>query len=66
MSGWWISEAVPAATQPKPLGSALEREALKAHADWGYVLTRVGWLLALAIVCTWLATQAFRTYQRSL
>jgi ABC-2 type transport system permease protein len=42
------------------------REALGAHADWSYVLTRVGWLLALGIVCAWFATGAFRAYQRSV
>ncbi|HET6751244.1 MAG TPA: ABC transporter permease [Actinomycetes bacterium] len=42
------------------------REALGAQTDWGFVLARFGWLLALAVVCAWLATRAFRSYQRSV
>ncbi len=41
------------------------REALSADADWGFVLLRIGGLLAFAVVSGWLATGAFRTYQRS-
>ncbi|HEX6673681.1 MAG TPA: ABC transporter permease [Actinomycetes bacterium] len=41
------------------------REALGAHVEWSLVATRSGWLLALAVVCGWFATRAFRTYQRS-
>ena len=42
------------------------REALTAQPDWGLVLSRTGLLAALALVCTWLATRAFRTYQRAI
>jgi ABC-2 type transport system permease protein len=42
------------------------REALTAQPDWGLVLSRMGLLVALAVVCTWLATRAFRTYQRAI
>ena len=42
------------------------REALGTQADWGFVLARLGWLLALTILCAWLATRAFRSYQRSV
>jgi ABC-2 type transport system permease protein len=42
------------------------REALAAQADWGFVLARFGWLLALAAACAYLATRAFRSYQRSV
>jgi ABC-2 type transport system permease protein len=42
------------------------REALGTQTDWGFVLARFGWLLALAVVCAWLATRAFRSYQRSV
>ncbi len=41
------------------------REALSAHTAWGAVLPRLGWLALLAVVMGWLATRAFRTYQRS-
>jgi ABC-2 type transport system permease protein len=41
------------------------REALNANANWGYVFARVGYLAAFAFVSGWLATRAFRAYQRS-
>jgi ABC-2 type transport system permease protein len=41
------------------------REALSQHTAWGAVLPRIGWLALLALVMGWLATRAFRTYQRS-
>jgi ABC-2 type transport system permease protein len=42
------------------------REALTAGTDWSVVGGRLGLLAALALVMAWLATRAFRTYQRSL
>jgi ABC-2 type transport system permease protein len=42
------------------------RSALSANVDWGVVLSRGGYLLALTILCAWFATRAFRTYQRSI
>ena len=42
------------------------REALSADPNWSAVLWRLGGLLAVALVAGWLATRAFRTYQRSL
>ena len=42
------------------------REALTASPDWGLVLSRAGLLAALCATCTWLATRAFRSYQRSV
>jgi ABC-2 type transport system permease protein len=42
------------------------REALTAQPDWGLVLSRMGLLAALALACGWLATRAFRTYQRAI
>ena len=42
------------------------REALAAGADWGFVGLRLGLLLVLAIVGGWVATRAFRAYQRSV
>ncbi|HET9142896.1 ABC transporter permease [Actinophytocola sp.] len=42
------------------------REALSATPDWPAVLVRLAGLLAVAIVMGWLATRAFRSYQRSL
>jgi ABC-2 type transport system permease protein len=51
-----------------PVNWAVEagREALGADVDWGFVGARVGGLLALTIVCAWLGTRAFRSYQRSV
>ena len=42
------------------------RDALGASVDWGLVLARAGWLLAFALACAWLATRAFRIYQRAV
>jgi ABC-2 type transport system permease protein len=42
------------------------RTAAMGDFDWGLVAGRVGLLAALVVVCAWLATRAFRTYQRSL
>ncbi|MDT4902501.1 MAG: type transport system permease protein [Pseudonocardiales bacterium] len=41
------------------------RQALSADTAWGAVLPRLGFLTLLAVVLAWLATRAFRTYQRS-
>ena len=51
---------------PVDWASTASRAALSAGTDWGVVLPRLGCLLALAVVMSWLATRAFRTYQRSL
>lgn len=42
------------------------REGLTSSPDWSLVLSRMGLLAAFTIVCTWLATRAFRVYQRSI
>jgi ABC-2 type transport system permease protein len=43
------------------------RQALiSGRPDWGLVLSRAGLLAALCLACTWLATRAFRSYQRSI
>lgn len=51
-----------------PVNWAVEagREAVSSGADWGFVAERVGLLLGLALVCVWVATRAFRSYQRSV
>jgi len=43
----------------------VSREGLSAATDWSLVGPRLGALLGLALVMSWLATQAFRAYQRS-
>jgi ABC-2 type transport system permease protein len=42
------------------------REAVSASPDWGLIATRIGMLGVLALFCGWLATLAFRSYQRSV
>jgi ABC-2 type transport system permease protein len=42
------------------------REGLASGADWSAVLIRLAWLLLFTLVCGWLATAAFRVYQRSI
>jgi ABC-2 type transport system permease protein len=51
---------------PVDWAATAARDALSAGTDWGAVLPRLGFLLALAVVMAWLATRAFRTYQRSI
>ncbi len=43
----------------------VSREALSAAPDWGAVWPRIAALAGLAVVMGWLATLAFRAYQRS-
>jgi ABC-2 type transport system permease protein len=42
------------------------RQALSAEPDWGAVLWRLGGLFVVAVVTGFIATRAFRSYQRSL
>ena len=42
------------------------RQALSADPDWGAVLWRLGGLFVVAVVTGFIATRAFRSYQRSL
>jgi ABC-2 type transport system permease protein len=51
-----------------PVNWAVEagREAVGAGADWAFVAERVGLLFGLAVLCVWVATRAFRSYQRSV
>jgi ABC-2 type transport system permease protein len=60
----WMQHAAGA----NPVNWAVQagREALGAGVDWGMVATRAGWLAVLTVACGWLATRAFRTYQRSV
>jgi ABC-2 type transport system permease protein len=41
------------------------RSALSSQPDWGFILGRLAALVALSVVSAWLATRAFRSYQRS-
>jgi ABC-2 type transport system permease protein len=42
------------------------REALQSAPDWSIVWPNLGLLAALVVVMSWLATRAFRAYQRSV
>lgn len=42
------------------------REGLTSGPDWSLVFMRMGWLMISTVVCTWLATRAFRVYQKSI
>jgi ABC-2 type transport system permease protein len=71
-SGFMQQSLVPgwiqAVARYNPVNWAVQagREALGASVDWGLVLTRGGWLLAFTVAAAWLATGAFRAYQRSV
>jgi ABC-2 type transport system permease protein len=60
----WIA----AVARYNPLNWAVEggREALAAGPDWSFIVMRMAWLVALALVAAMVATRAFRSYQRSL
>lgn len=60
----WMREA--AKFNPVNWAVAAGRAAIASNTDWGFVLTRLGWLAALCVVCAWLATLAFSAYQRSI
>ena len=51
-----------------PINWAVEvaRQTLASNIDWSLVGSHLAALLALALVCAWLSTRAFRAYQRSV
>ena len=60
----WIQHV--AGYNPVDWAVVASRQALSASPDWAAVLPRLGGLLAVALLLGWLATRAFRTYQRSV
>ena len=60
----WIRTV--ARVNPVNWAVSASRDALSADPDWAAVLTNCGLLLVLAIVLAFLATRAFRAYQRSV
>jgi ABC-2 type transport system permease protein len=60
----WVGDV--ARFNPVDWAAAGSREALSATPDWGVVGRDLGLLLALALIMAWLATRAFRSYQRSV
>ncbi|WP_425956791.1 ABC transporter permease [Xylanimonas sp. McL0601] len=63
LSASWVETA--AKYNPFDWAVVAGREALSGATDWGVVWGRLGLLAALVVVMTWLATGAFRAYQRS-
>jgi ABC-2 type transport system permease protein len=61
--GW-----IAAVARFNPVNWAVEagRAALAENPDWGFVLPRMGGLLAVTLIAMLLATWAFRSYQRSV
>jgi ABC-2 type transport system permease protein len=59
----WIRTV--AAFNPVNWSVEAARAALAGDTDWTFVLLRVVWLLAFCAFTAWLATRAFRVYQRS-
>jgi ABC-2 type transport system permease protein len=60
----WIQTV--AGYNPVDWAVVASREALSMNPDWPAVLSRLGGLLAVALVMGWIATRAFRSYQRSV
>ncbi len=63
MPGWMQSVAT---YNPVEWAVNAGREGLASSPDWSVVLSRMGYLALFTVVCTWLATRAFRVYQRSI
>jgi ABC-2 type transport system permease protein len=60
----WIQEV--ARFNPVNWAAEAGREAvISSTPDWGMILERIGLLAALAALMLWLATRAFRSYQRA-
>lgn len=64
LSPEWVQDV--ARYNPVEWAVVASREALAADPDWGIVIWRLGLLAVFALVIGWLATRAFRTYQRSI
>lgn len=63
LSPAWVRQV--ARFNPFEWAVAAGRGALQAAPDWASVWSHLGLLAALVVVMTWLATRAFRIYQRS-
>lgn len=60
----WVATA--ARYNPLDWAVVVSRQAFTATPDWAVMWPRLAALAALAIAMSWLATQAFRAYQRSI
>ena len=63
LSAGWVAKV--AAYNPFEWAVIAGRGAMQESPDWGTVWAHLGLLAALAAVMAWVATNAFRTYQRS-
>jgi ABC-2 type transport system permease protein len=63
-----MPEWIHAVSRFNPVEWAVEaaRTALSAQPNWSVVFPRFGLLVALTVITGWLATRAFRAYQRSV
>src|SRR5215218_9967011 len=61
--GW-----IQTAARFNPLNWSVQagRDAMSASVDWGSVAAYTAYLIAFGLASAWLATRAFRTYQRSV
>ncbi|WP_129668433.1 ABC transporter permease [Phytoactinopolyspora endophytica] len=60
----WVDTV--ASFNPVDWAATASREALAGATDWGVVAGQTGFLVALALLMGWLATRAFRAYQRTV
>jgi ABC-2 type transport system permease protein len=60
----WIADV--ARFNPANWAIVAGREAVDGSTDWGVVASRAGLLIAFAALSMWIATRAFRAYQRSV
>jgi ABC-2 type transport system permease protein len=60
----WVAQV--ARYNPMEWAVVVSRQVLSTDPDWGAVLPRLGWLTLVAVGMGWLATRAFRAYQRSV
>jgi ABC-2 type transport system permease protein len=63
MPGWM---RIVARFNPVNWSVEAAREALQVQTNWSLVLSRCGFLIALAVVSMWVAIYAFRAYRRSV
>jgi ABC-2 type transport system permease protein len=63
LSADWVADV--AAYNPFEWAVVAGREALQASPDWASVWVHLGLLAGFTVVLTWVATRAFRAYQRS-
>lgn len=60
----WLSQV--ANYNPVNWAVQISRQSLGANPNWTYIEGHLGLLAVLAVLCAWLSTRAFRSYQRSV